>query len=155
MSPNTSSDDDGAVSVPGRSVPVPSRGGPLTLIAVAVGGAVGSAARYGTGELLPRSPDGFPWPTLVVNVVGGCLLGLLVAGAPKTGPAARYRQAFWGVGVLGGFTTFSAVTVEVVDLTSAGRAAAAFGYLSLTVAGGLVAVRLGLVAGRRITGVRP
>jgi fluoride exporter len=124
------------------------------LILVTLGGAAGSAARYGVTELLRPSPTGsagaqFPSATLAINVVGSFLLGLLLTVPPRRLPAWRYQQAFWGTGVLGGFTTFSTVMVDVLDLAGSGRAGAAFGYTCLTLAAGLLAAWLGLVVGQR------
>lgn len=119
------------------------------LIAIALGGAIGSAARYGVAGLLTLGPGAFPWATLVVNITGGFALGLVVAGVAAARSNPSYAQAFWGVGVLGGFTTFSTLTVELRDLVASGRGVIAVGYLALTLVGGLGAVRLGLMAGRR------
>jgi fluoride exporter len=124
----------------------PVRPEPRLLVVIALGGAVGSAARYGVEEALSAA---FPWATAVVNVVGGFLLGLLVAGGRRPGPGRRYQQAFWGAGVLAGFTTFSTVMVDVLDLAGSGRPVTAFGYLGTTLVCGFLCAWVGLVVGRR------
>lgn len=81
---------------------------------VALGGALGSALRYGVGHFAARWLGlGFPFGTLVVNAIGGLLIGLLTA---RVGPAAENLRLFAGVGALGGFTTFSTFSLETVRL---------------------------------------
>lgn len=81
---------------------------------VAVGGALGSLTRYGVGLVAARLLGvGFPWGTLIVNVLGGFAMGVLVA---RVGPEQVTLRLALGVGVLGGFTTFSAFSLESVRL---------------------------------------
>jgi len=81
---------------------------------VALGGAVGSVARYGVGAAAARWPGlGFPWGTLLVNVAGGIAMGVLAA---RLGPDQESLRLALGVGLLGGFTTFSAFSLETVRL---------------------------------------
>lgn len=81
---------------------------------VAAGGAVGSLARYGVGIAAARWLGlGFPWGTLFVNVLGGLAMGVLAA---RVGPESVNLRLALGVGLLGGFTTFSAFSLEVVRL---------------------------------------
>ncbi|UQX02154.1 CrcB family protein [Streptomyces sp. RerS4] len=115
--------------------------GPV-LAAVAAGGMVGAAARYGVGLLWPTgAPGAFPWTTLWINVVGCALIGVLMAlvaeGAGRAHPLVR---PFAGTGVLGGFTTFSAYALDFSRLLDAGEAGRALAYAVLTVAGALGAV---------------
>lgn len=84
----------------------------MNLLLVALGGALGASARYGVGLGMARFGAAFPWATLAVNVVGGLAMGLLVA---RTAPGDTLRLAL-GVGALGGFTTFSAFSLETVGL---------------------------------------
>jgi fluoride exporter len=107
---------------------------------VMLGGALGAAARYHLGGLFA---GGFPWGTLIVNVIGGLLMGLLVGRA--SGESARL---FLGVGLLGGFTTFSAFSAETVALLGRGQAGFAFTYVAASVAGALLATWAGLALGR-------
>jgi fluoride exporter len=81
---------------------------------VALGGAVGSAARYGVGLAAARWIGlTFPWGTLIVNAAGGLAIGLLTA---RVGPEQETLRLLLGVGVLGGFTTFSTFSLETVRL---------------------------------------
>lgn len=124
------------------------------LLAVAAGGVAGSLGRWGLGVAAPPGPGAVPWATLTVNVVGAFLLGLLMVLVTDVWPDQRYVRPFWGVGVLGGFTTFSAYTVELRGLLAAGDAALAAGYLVGTLLLGLAAVTAGLALGRRWYGGR-
>lgn len=119
------------------------------LIAVAAGGAVGALARYGVSLTASALGVASPWATLAVNVVGCLLMGLLAAAVLAR--PARARDALWrsflGVGVLGGFTTFSAFAGDAVVLAERGDAVASAVYVVGTLAAGLVALRLGLSIG--------
>jgi len=115
---------------------------------IAVGGAVGSAARYGAGVLWPHDPSQIAWSTFAVNVVGGFLLGLLMVFVGDVWPPHRYVRPFLGVGVLGGFTTFSTYMLDTHAIFVAGRPPIAMVYLLGTLVVGLVAVWLGIAAGR-------
>lgn len=86
----------------------------MQVLLVALGGALGSVARYGVGVAVARAlGTGFPWGTLVINVVGGVLMGLLAA---RTTPESENMRLLIGVGGLGGFTTFSTFSIESVRL---------------------------------------
>jgi fluoride exporter len=118
------------------------------LAVIAVGGAIGSAARYGAGVLWPHDPSQIAWSTFAVNVVGGLLLGLLMVFVGDVWPPHRYVRPFLGVGVLGGFTTFSTYMLDTHAIFVAGRPSIALVYLLGTLVMGLVAVWVGIVAGR-------
>lgn len=111
---------------------------------VAVGGAIGSALRHAVNLLVPAVPGGVPWSTVVENVVGSLLIGVLVVCVLEVWPPSRYVRPFLGVGVLGGFTTFSTYTSDARVLLQDGRAGAAVGYLGGTLVGCLVATVAGL-----------
>lgn len=84
------------------------------ILLVALGGALGAVARFATGVGLARWLGlAFPWGTLTVNIVGGLAMGVLVA---RVGPEQEALRLALGVGVLGGFTTFSAFSLETVRL---------------------------------------
>ncbi len=86
----------------------------MQVLLVALGGAVGSVARYGVGVAAARVLGlGFPWGTLIVNVAGGLAMGVLAA---RVGPEHESLRLALGVGLLGGFTTFSAFSLETVRL---------------------------------------
>ncbi|WP_422741886.1 FluC/FEX family fluoride channel [Micromonospora sp. WMMD754] len=112
------------------------------LAVIAAGGVLGALARAGVQAAVPHPPTGFPWATFGVNVTGCLLIGVLMATltARPAGPLAR---PFLGVGVLGGFTTFSTYAVDAQRLVTAGAAGTALVYLALTVLGALVAVAVG------------
>ena len=110
------------------------------LLAVAVGGAVGAAARWGLGSWFPVDGPTFPWTTFAINVTGSVLLALL----PAWGLVRRHPllPAALGSGVLGGFTTLSAWSEETRSLLASGETATAAAYLLGTLAACLVGVAL-------------
>jgi CrcB protein len=124
-------------------------------VAIAAGGALGALGRYGLSEKLPHPPDGFPSSTFVVNVSGCFLIGvLMVVLTEGAGRPHRLFRPFLGVGVLGGFTTFSTYTVETQQLVTAGAPRLAFGYLLGTLAAALVAAQIGIMVTRVLTRAR-
>ncbi|KQN29045.1 putative fluoride ion transporter CrcB [Sphingomonas aurantiaca] len=120
------------------------------LLYVMVGGAVGSGARYLTGRAMTAllGPD-YPFGTLAVNLIGGLLMGVLV-GVLARNTASEAWRLLLAVGVLGGFTTFSSFSLDVVTLIERGAIGVAFGYILLSVIGSIVAVFAGLTAVRAI-----
>jgi len=112
---------------------------PALVAVVAVGGAFGSLARYAVALLLPLGRSGLPVGTLLTNVAGSFLLGFLVARAAD----APWLRAFLGTGVLGGFTTFSALALETDRLLARAPAVAVL-YAGLSLLLGLGAAALGL-----------
>ncbi len=123
----------------------------MAYVLAALGGALGALARWGVAEALPRTDGGWPWATLLVNLTGCLLMGLLLGALAARDPEPAWARPFLAVGVLGGFTTFSAFAVEVVDLADAGALATALGYLLASVVGGVLAVAAGIRAVRRGT----
>ena len=109
------------------------------------GGVVGTAARLLFDYAVPHGDTGFPLSTLIINVVGSALLGFLVARVWPTAPP--WLRAGLGAGVLGSFTTFSAVVVAVVTLTDGGRMLVAALYLALSLVLGFAAAAAGLRVG--------
>jgi fluoride exporter len=107
---------------------------------VASGGMVGAAGRYLVGQAWPTPVGGFPWATLVVNVTGCALIGVLMVLVTEVWIRQRLLRPFLGTGVLGGFTTFSTYTVDIQQLISNRHPGAALLYLAATVVGALVAV---------------
>ena len=122
------------------------------LVVIAAGGGLGALARYGLGRAWPTPAGGFPWATFTVNVVGCLLIGVLMVLISEVGVAHPLARPFLGVGVLGGFTTFSTYADEVRDLLRPGSAPLAFGYLASTVLGALLAVLAGVRLTRAATG---
>jgi len=116
------------------------------LLTVLAGGFVGSAARYLVISAVPVAPGGFPTAVLAANLVGSLALGFFLARRERSaGSVASLR--FWAIGVLGSFTTFSAFSIEVVDLIDGGDPAFAIVYVAVSTIGGLLAAVLGLRAG--------
>lgn len=125
------------------------------LLAAVAGGAIGATARYAIDAGAERLGIALPWATLSVNVVGCALMGLLVAyvlAHPSRHPLWR---PFLGVGVLGGFTTFSAFAGDAVVLADEGAWAASAAYIVATLAGGLLALWLGHALGHVMRRRRP
>jgi len=121
----------------------------LSLAYVMAGGAIGAAARYLTGQAASALTGGsFPWGTLTVNIVGGLAMGLLAGSLSRLGNSSEAIRLFAGVGVLGGFTTFSAFSLEVVSLAERGAVLAAAGYILASVAGAVLAAAAGLMLAR-------
>ncbi|MBL1074789.1 fluoride efflux transporter CrcB [Nocardia sp. 2] len=121
------------------------------LAAIALGGGLGALLRYGVSLLVPHT-GAIPWPTLAVNVIGCFLIGVLMVSITEKWTPHRLTRPFLGVGVLGGFTTFSTYAVEVRTLLESGRSAVALGYLGGTVVTAVGAVVLGMAATRRVIG---
>ena len=117
----------------------------MTVFLVALGGVVGVLARYGLGTTV--SGRGLPWMTLAINIAGSFALGFLLPLGDQL--SAPVRNAL-GVGLLGGFTTFSTFTVEVFYDTHSGDGGFALLYLAASIAGGIAAAALGYYAGRAV-----
>ncbi|MGN5631706.1 fluoride efflux transporter CrcB [Streptomyces sp. AC154] len=117
---------------------------------VALGGAVGACARYGASLLWPTGADGFPWTTLVVNVIGCAVIGVFMVVISEVWAAHRLVRPFFGTGVLGGFTTFSTYAVDIQRLVDGGRARSGLAYLGLTLLAALAAVWSAVWLTRRV-----
>ena len=125
------------------------------LLIVAAGGALGAVARYGVGvwalRLFPTVH--WPWATLTVNVVGGLLMGLLAGWlAFRGGVHSESIRLFAAVGVLGGFTTFSAFSLEAALMIERRQLAMAGGYVAASVVLSIAALFIGLMVARRAFG---
>ena len=123
---------------------------------VFLGGGLGSLARYGVSALASRlgavpPPGAFPWSTFAVNAIGSLALGVLLGASAERAPSDSAR-AFLGVGVLGGFTTYSTFNHETLALLDARGAAVAAGYVLSTVATCLVLGCAGAALARRLAG---
>lgn len=124
----------------------------MPYLAAAAGGVLGSLARWGAAEALPQDAGSLPWATLLVNLTGCLLLGVLITTLFAHRPDHPWLRPFLGTGVLGGYTTFSAFAVDAVRLTDAGAVATAVGYVAASVLGGVLAAVAGVALGR--AGVR-
>jgi CrcB protein len=117
----------------------------LSYLWVAIGSALGGVARYaGSGLQLPWLGAGYPWSTLLVNVIGSLAIGALAFAIPADGRAAsESARLFLMVGVCGGFTTFSAFSLETLNLARSGAWGMAASYVLASVVLCLVAVAAG------------
>lgn len=115
---------------------------------IALGGGLGSVARYGIARAWPTPVDGFPWATFVTNIAGSLALGLLMVYVIEVWPPNRYRRPFLGVGVIGGFTTFSTYMSETRGLLATHHFARADAYALTSLLAGLAAVWTGIALAR-------
>jgi CrcB protein len=135
---------------PPRRSGLGSRLRPKILLAIAVGGALGGAARYLIEQALPTARDAFPWATFAINVSGSLALAVLLVFVLEIWPPTRYVRPFAAIGFLGAYTTFSTWMVETTELVAHSRPGLAVGYLGGSLVAGLAAVSLGLVLGRAV-----
>jgi CrcB protein len=119
---------------------------PRVLGVIALGGGIGALARYGVSLLLPTVSGRFPWGTFTVNVVGCALIGVLMVLVTDVFTGRPLLRPFVGVGILGGFTTFSTYANEVRGLLRPGALPVAAAYLAGTLACALLAVVAGMAA---------
>ena len=113
---------------------------------VVLGGILGALARYGLGTVLP-APDGWPLPTLTINLAGAFLLGAMLEALVRRGPDAGRRRVIRllaGTGFMGAFTTYSTLALETNTLLAAGRSTDALLYIAATLVGGAVATVAGI-----------
>lgn len=99
-----------------------------SIILVMVGGGIGAVLRFQLGRILVTSPSGWPWGTFAANVVGGLLMGVLAAWLLRAGQGAENMRLLLGVGLLGGFTTFSSYSLELVQMVQNGQGLMAIIY---------------------------
>jgi CrcB protein len=124
-------------------------------LVIAAGGALGGAARWALNQAWPVAPGEFPWATFVENVTGCLVLGALMVFLIDVWRPSRYARPFLGIGLLGGFTTFSAYTSDTRALLLDGQAPLALAYLFGTLLAALAATWLGIVAARTAAGITP
>ena len=137
------------------SRPMPVVRGQVPAIAVvALGGVLGSLARWGVGLAVPTPPGTFPWATFGINVLGSLLMGVLVVVVTEFSTAHPLVRPFLGVGVLGGFTTFSTFAVDAQGLLLTGHRATALASLAGTIVAAVGAAALGTALTRRLAGRR-
>lgn len=121
---------------------------PRAVTAVALGGVLGALLRAELEQLFPAG-GGFPWTTLLINLVGTAVLGWVVVRVGERLPPSNYVRPLLGTGFCGGLTTFSTMQVEAVQLIHHGNSVDAGAYLVLSLAGGLLAAAFVIRAARR------
>ncbi len=135
---------------PLRESAVPRLGLSLTvLLVIAVGGALGTVARFLLDSAFVEGSGHFPTVTLVVNLSGSLAIGLLIPLVEKWTPRQPLLRPFVVVGILGGWTTYSALAVGAITLLQHGRAGLSLLYLAVTLLGGTALVLVGDAVGRR------
>lgn len=123
-----------------------------SVLYVAVGGAIGSALRYGVNIAAPRLlGNNFPWATLTVNVLGSFAMGFLAAFLVDKYADQTNLRLFLTTGVLGGFTTFSAFSLDVFGLMQRGESSLALFYALASVGLSIIAVFGGFMVSRMLT----
>ncbi len=115
---------------------------------VALGGVVGALARAEIDVLIPHGVGDWPWSTFAINLLGAFLLGLMLQALLRV--EQRWVRPFAITGILGGFTTFSALSVQTRDMLAHGNAALALAYAIGSVILGVAAVGLGIALGRQL-----
>lgn len=126
---------------------------PVVLLGtIAAGGALGALGRYGLSVAMPHEQVGFPWSTFLTNVSGAFLIGALMVLVAEVLPAHPLIRPFLGVGVLGGYTTFSTSIVDTQQLVVAGAARTALLYLVATLACAVLATLGGTLLARAVIG---
>ncbi|QGN58500.1 CrcB family protein [Nostocoides sp. HKS02] len=131
------------------------RGDPGLLAAIAAGGAVGSLGRYAAGLALPHAAGAFPWATFLVNIGGSLAMGVLVVWVLSMDQPHPWLRPFLGVGVLGGWTTFSGYALDTHAMVTGGHALSGAAYVVGSLVVGLAAVGVGISLGERVFGRRP
>lgn len=121
-------------------------------LAVALGGAIGASLRHGAGLFAVRHlPQGWPWGTFTVNILGGLAMGLLAGWlAHREVGGGQVLRLFLATGVLGGFTTFSAFSLETMNMIRGGETLKALAYAGLSVVLCVAALGLGLLLARKM-----
>ena len=121
------------------------------MLMVALGGAIGTTGRYLVGVLAARLFGvGFPWGTLIVNILGSFVMGVLIATLALRYSVSNEVRAFLTIGILGGFTTFSSFALDVVFLAEKKQYLASMSYMGLSVICSLIALVLGLTLVRSL-----
>ena len=124
---------------------------PRVLATIALGGALGAAARYGVAQAVPvHGAVGFPWATFWTNVSGSLALGAILTLVLERFPPTRYLRPFLATGFLGAFTTYSTFAVETDLLAVHGAIVRAVTYAIGSLIAGFVAVWIGMVGARAV-----
>ncbi len=124
------------------------------LAAIYAGGVLGALARVGLSQATPHGPDGWPWATFVVNMVGALALGYFVARM-RDHPEDSLVHPFLTTGICGTLTTFSTLQLELFEMVDAGHVGLAAAYVGATLAAGFAFVRIGIALERRLATYPP
>ena len=116
------------------------------VLLVFIGGGVGSALRYLVGKFLKMPASGFPWSTFSVNVLGSLIIGILMGVTLKNSALSENQTLLLITGLCGGFTTFSAFSMDLFTLMEKRDIAAMALYLGGSLLGGLAAFIIGFMA---------
>lgn len=130
--------------------PRPRRELAITLGVVALGGVIGSLLRFEATLIWPQPVGDFPTTVLLVNVLGCLVIGAFMVIITEMRTTHRLIRPFFGTGVLGGFTTFSTYSLDILQLVRFGEPGLAVAYLFITALGSMAAVFAGLVGMRRL-----
>lgn len=120
------------------------------LMAIFIGGALGTVARFCLDTAHPVAPGHFPLITLLINLSGSLAIGVLIPVVDHIGGRVAAARPFLVVGVLGGWTTYSTLAVDAVQLAHHGHVITMVAYLAATVFGGIGAVGIGQSAATRL-----
>jgi CrcB protein len=123
----------------------------VTLSVISAGGTLGALARYGLGVAFPTASSAFPWTTFGINTTGCLMIGVLMVLVADVWAGRRLIRPFLGVGVLGGFTTFSTYAVDIQRLVAMRAAGTALAYLAGTLVAALAATYCGITLARLVT----
>jgi CrcB protein len=137
-----------ALHVPVRRRRFGGRAEPSALLAISIGGGLGTLSRYGISRIIHFAKDSFPWATFVTNLAGAFVIGVFLTLLLERFPPTRFVRPFVAIGFLGGFTTFSTMAVETVTLCKDGDPVLGIGYLVASVLAGLACCYLGIVLAR-------
>jgi CrcB protein len=120
------------------------------LLTIAVGGALGTAARYGVSQLMAVPAGSFPWDIFLVNLTGSVVLGVVMVLLVERFPPTRYLRPFVAIGFLGAYTTYSTYMVGTAVLLKDGHVATGLTYLFGSAVAGFAAAWLGILCGRAV-----
>ncbi|HEY2213848.1 MAG TPA: CrcB family protein [Acidimicrobiales bacterium] len=129
--------------------PLPLRLSPATLLAIFVGGALGTVSRFLLDTAHPTPSGQFPLTTLLINLTGSLAIGLLMPPLQRVAPRFPLLRPFLVVGILGGWTTYSTLAVDTDLLFKGAHAGLALGYMAVTIVGGLALVLIGEAVSRK------
>lgn len=122
-----------------------------SLLLVMIGGAIGAGFRYNLSRVaLQYMGPGFPWGTWIANLLGGLLMGVLAGTLAREVDGGEPLRLFLGVGVLGGFTTFSAFSLETYNMLVRGDYMMGGAYAVSSVTGSIIMLMLGILLTRAL-----